>query len=614
MPTLEDFSKPDFIFSQKVELKAGVDPKEFLKAFTESINGASTDLGHDSRFNLGRDVSIRLLLRRTCPVAYKAVHEKYTDEEIARKPELTLGTTTMNVVAIPTGELLTAPFPLPVMYITRPFKGKRKNNRFAASPLAKGDHWSQSKGRKGKGKGGKKGKGKGKKGKGRVIFHPGAKQFFIKLLVLRWETPPACYQAAYEHSEEAFHAVCWEHNTPDICDPTESVCTYPDDGSLSFSAYLTREDETTQPGALSWDPRAGLNREHMQKWQGHCQTVNRAELTAIYMALTLDGNAGKEEVGKKLDGHQAIFNHVRSKVREAKMTGKDNAIQRMKRKLETGPEEWETKKQRITRTEAEHERRNEEPNGPEEGENAVGNTWPEEMGTQQMQEDEIELQQMQQEEEAALIPAQNTQVLQQENSGHKTQPRVEDAWGDNEEDPPGAQEDEWEVEEAELRRMQEDGTALPHKGQEEQGEPQGHQEPDHARPSTQTASQETEGAQEGQQCIALQVTQEMELPETQDMSMTAQQEVEEDLMEMAQQQEEAQEEQRELQEMAQQQATTQREAQLAHGWRRALMEKIRIAANETPEKYMQHLRGDTPMHKLSNDYWKKAPNTSTNMT
>eukprot|EP00854_Cymbomonas_tetramitiformis_P017738 gene17737-biopygen18325 len=509
MPTLEDFSKPDFIFSQKVELKAGVDPKEFLKAFTESINGASTDLA-------------------------RATTAASTSAEMFRSVCFFVGTTTMNVVAIPTGELLTAPFPLPVMYITRPFKGKRKNNRFAASPLAKGDHWSQSKGRKGKGKGGKKGKGKGKKGKGRVIFHPGAKQFFIKLLVLRWETPPACYQAAYEHSEEAFHAVCWEHNTPDICDPTESVCTYPDDGSLSFSAYLTREDETTQPGALSWDPRAGLNREHMQKWQGHCQTVNRAELTAIYMALTLDGNAGKEEV--------------------------------------------------------------------------------EEMGTQQMQEDEIELQQMQQEEEAALIPAQNTQVLQQENSGHKTQPRVEDAWGDNEEDPPGAQEDEWEVEEAELRRMQEDGTALPHKGQEEQGEPQGHQEPDHARPSTQTASQETEGAQEGQQCIALQVTQEMELPETQDMSMTAQQEVEEDLMEMAQQQEEAQEEQRELQEMAQQQATTQREAQLAHGWRRALMEKIRIAANETPEKYMQHLRGDTPMHKLSNDYWKKAPNTSTNMT
>ncbi|KAK3285772.1 hypothetical protein CYMTET_6637 [Cymbomonas tetramitiformis] len=73
------------------------------------------------------------------------------------------------------------------------------------------------------------------------------------------------------------------------------------------------------------------------------------------------------------------------------MTGKDNVIQRVKRKLETGPEEWEAKKQRIARTEAEYARRNEEPNQPEAGEDAVGDTWPEEMKAQQMQEDEIEL-------------------------------------------------------------------------------------------------------------------------------------------------------------------------------------------------------------------------------
>ncbi|KAK3271445.1 hypothetical protein CYMTET_20203 [Cymbomonas tetramitiformis] len=90
MPVLEDFSKPDVIFSQRVELKAGVDPNEFLKAFTESLSGASTDLGHDSRFNLGRADSIRLLLRRACPVFYKAVHAKYTEEEVSRKPDLTL--------------------------------------------------------------------------------------------------------------------------------------------------------------------------------------------------------------------------------------------------------------------------------------------------------------------------------------------------------------------------------------------------------------------------------------------------------------------------------------------------------------------------------------------
>ncbi|KAK3284681.1 hypothetical protein CYMTET_7680, partial [Cymbomonas tetramitiformis] len=107
-----------------------------------------------SRFNLGRDISIRLLLRRTCPVTYKAVYEKYTDEEIAKKPR---------------------------------------------------------------------------------------------------------YQAAYEHSEEAFQAVCWEHGTSDICDASESVCTYPDDGSLSFAAYLTQEDEAAHSPA--WGPHGYADSE-----------------------------------------------------------------------------------------------------------------------------------------------------------------------------------------------------------------------------------------------------------------------------------------------------------------------------------------------------------------
>ncbi|KAK3269953.1 hypothetical protein CYMTET_21622 [Cymbomonas tetramitiformis] len=239
------------------------------------------------------------------------------------------------------------------------------------------------------------------------------------------------------------------------------------------------------------------------------------------------------------------------------MTGKDNVIQRMKRKVETGPEEWETKKQRIARTEVEHAQRNEEPSGPEGGEEAAGNTWPEETNAQHMQEDEMELQQMEQEEEAALMLAQNPQVLQQEAGERETRPRIENAREGDDEGFPGTEEDEWEVEEAELRQMQEDGTALLHEGQEDHGEPRGHQEPDQLGQTTQTVSQETEGVQEGEQDIALQETQEMELPETQDMRMTAQQEAEEELMEMAQQQEEAQEEQRELQEMAQQQAAAQ---------------------------------------------------------
>ncbi|KAK3281196.1 hypothetical protein CYMTET_11003 [Cymbomonas tetramitiformis] len=109
------------------------------------------------------------------------------------------------------------------------------------------------------------------------------------------------------------------------------------------------------------------------------------------------------------------------------MTEKDNRIQQMKRKLETGPEEWETKKQRIAMTEAKHARRNEDPDEPEEREDTTGDTWPKEMEAQQMPEDEIEFQQMEQEEEATLILAQNMQAPQQEkNSGHEIQPMVEE--------------------------------------------------------------------------------------------------------------------------------------------------------------------------------------------
>ncbi|KAK3272748.1 hypothetical protein CYMTET_18970 [Cymbomonas tetramitiformis] len=304
----------------------------------------------------------------------------------------------------------------------------------------------------------------------------------------------------------------WDNNGKGYPEPdrrfNKNDMVYTDGNQRKIKREDGEQEEAT--AASVWDPRGGLNMEHMQRWQGHCQTVNKAELTAIYMALTLDANTVKEE----------------------------------------------------------------------------------------MQEDDIEFQQMEQEEEATPMLAQNMQTLQQEDGGHETQPMVGDI-REGEDEP--TQEDEWEVEEGELRRMQEEEMTLTHEEQHEQREPQNQQEPDHARPATRTASQENKGAQEGQQDIALQVTQEMELPETQDMCMEAQQEAEDELIEMAQQQEEAQEEQRALQEMAQQQATTQREAQLAQGWRRALMEKIRIAAKETPEKYMQHLRGDTTMHTLSNE-------------
>eukprot|EP00854_Cymbomonas_tetramitiformis_P005142 gene5142-biopygen5115 len=163
-------------------------------------------------------------------------------------------------------------------------------------------------------------------------------------------------------------------------------------------------------------------------------------------------------------------------------------------------------------------------------------TWHEEMEAQQMQEDEIEFQQMEQEDEAAQMVAQHTQTLQQEEGGPEPQP-IGGRIGEDGDEP--TREDQWEVEEVELRRMKEEEITLMHEGQQEHREPQNQQETDHARQDTRMPSQGTEEPQDGQQGIALQVTQEMELPETQDMSMEAQQDEEDDLIEMAQQQEEA---------------------------------------------------------------------------
>ncbi|KAK3265741.1 hypothetical protein CYMTET_25597 [Cymbomonas tetramitiformis] len=245
MPELEDFTQTDFVFTRKVEVTAGVNPKDFIKAFTEAISGAATDLGQHGRLDISREDSVRLFLRRTCPQTYKQV------------------AATVNVVAWTPGELPTTLMPALVMCIILGIR------------------------RKGKGKGKK---GKGKQQKARVTFHPGVKQFYgncwscggrhrqadcvhtqhLAAHSMRLDPEAlaegaftdvlaARYQAAYEHSEEAFQAVCWEHGTPDICDSSESVCTYPDDGSLSFAAYLTQGDDASH--APAWAPQEWTDSE-----------------------------------------------------------------------------------------------------------------------------------------------------------------------------------------------------------------------------------------------------------------------------------------------------------------------------------------------------------------
>ncbi|KAK3238175.1 hypothetical protein CYMTET_51796 [Cymbomonas tetramitiformis] len=253
MPDLEDFDKTDFIFTPTVEVPAGVNPKQFIKAFTDAVSNASTDLGQHSSLDISREDAVRLFLRRTCPVTYKQVHEDYAIEKVKTQADLTLG-------------------------ISRKGKGKGK----------------------GKGK-----KGKGKSQKTRVTFHPGSKQFMgncwscggrhrqadcthmqhLAAHSMRLDPEAlaegaftdvltARFQAAYEHSEEAFQAVCWEHGTPDICDSSESVCTYPDDGSMSFAAYLTQGDEDSH--APAWAPQEWTDSE-WDAWETDSYTQEQHE-------------------------------------------------------------------------------------------------------------------------------------------------------------------------------------------------------------------------------------------------------------------------------------------------------------------------------------------------
>ncbi|KAK3242997.1 hypothetical protein CYMTET_47335 [Cymbomonas tetramitiformis] len=307
------------------------------KAFTDAVNNAATDLGQHSSLDISREDAVRLFLRRTCPVTYKQVHEDYAIEKVKTQAELTLVSCGLAVQRVYNtlgkAKQLTSAFyndaghrhgerggldprgapdlrptrPRDVYYPGRsshPFKGKGKNFRFAAPPLPKGGNWPQGIRRKGKGKGKGK-KGKGQKQKSRVTFHPGSKQFYgncwscggrhrqadcthmqhLAAHSMRLDPEAlaegaftdvlaARYQAAYEHSEEAFQAVCWEHGTPDICDSSESVCTYPDDGSLSFAAYLTQGDEASH--APAWAPQEWADSE-WDAWELESYTQEQHE-------------------------------------------------------------------------------------------------------------------------------------------------------------------------------------------------------------------------------------------------------------------------------------------------------------------------------------------------
>ncbi|KAK3279634.1 hypothetical protein CYMTET_12496 [Cymbomonas tetramitiformis] len=293
-----------------------------------------------------------------------------------------------------------------------------------------------------------------------------------------------------------------------------------------------------------------------------------------------------EDTGRQLEGHQAILNHVTKKVREAKMTGETNIIQRLKRKLETGPEEWETKRQRIERVEAEYAQKSRELTEIEIVE-AWADSWPDEPERQQEQEEELELQRMERQEEEALRQEQQVQTARQakQKRGYRQE---------------STQEAELSKEEAGETRTKRKEGALGQGRRQKRRRTRNQTEPD------QPALREVEGQREVQGEVARGPTQAPKLPEAQNKDVTTQEDTAAELSEMAQQQDEAQEEWRALQEMAQQQEAAQQEAHQAREWRRTSIEKILTATREKPEKYMQHLKGDKAMHKLSNEYWKKG--------
>ncbi|KAK3289200.1 hypothetical protein CYMTET_3361 [Cymbomonas tetramitiformis] len=195
----------------------------------------------------------------------------------------------------------------------------------------------------------------------------------------------------------------------------------------------------------------------------------------------------------------------------------------------TAAEEWETKRQRIERTEAEYAQKNREPT---EIETAWADTWPDEPEWQQEQEEELELQKMERLEEEALIQEQQVQTAQQ----------AKQKRGQGRESTRGV---EMNKEQAWKTRTIQKEEAL------EQGERQKRRRTQSQAKPDQPAPREAEGPREAQGETAQGSTQKLKLPETQNVDTTTQQDTAAELREMAQQQEEAQEEWRALQEMVQ---------------------------------------------------------------
>ncbi|KAK3233778.1 hypothetical protein CYMTET_55943 [Cymbomonas tetramitiformis] len=106
----------------------------------------------------------------------------------------------------------------------------------------------------------------------------------------------------------------------------------------------------------------------------------------------------------------------------------------------------------------------------------------------------MELQQMEQEDEEALMQAQGIQAIPQEDNRSTPQPT-------GEEEGAPIQEEEWEVEEEEMRRIQEEEMTLAQEEQQEQRETQIRTEPDQARREVGMPLQNAEEPQNAQGAV-----------------------------------------------------------------------------------------------------------------
>ncbi|KAK3247700.1 hypothetical protein CYMTET_42809 [Cymbomonas tetramitiformis] len=116
-------------------------------------------------------------------------------------------------------------------------------------------------------------------------------------------------EGSEEQNEEPKARDWWGENGKEYPRPERKFdrlgMIYTDGSQRKVETQWGDKEDVTVAGV--WDPRKGRNKEHMQSWQGQCQTVNRAELTAILMALMLDENVDEKEVKVCTDSLTSLY-------------------------------------------------------------------------------------------------------------------------------------------------------------------------------------------------------------------------------------------------------------------------------------------------------------------